>query len=48
MHLLCRYYADKWIFEVAGCVRHHEDIEVYDMRNKYFRKIFFNHDDIRK
>jgi hypothetical protein len=44
----CRYYTKKWISEVAGRVRPHEDIEVYDMRNKYFRKIFPNPEDLRK
>jgi hypothetical protein len=45
---LCRYYTEKWISEVAGCVHPHEDIEVSDMRNKCFRKIFSNPEDLRK
>jgi hypothetical protein len=44
----CRYYTEKWISEVAGRVRPHEDIEVSDMRNKCFRKIFPNPEDVRK
>jgi hypothetical protein len=44
----CRYYTEKWISEVAGRVRPHEDIEVFDMRNKCFQKIFPNPEDLRK
>jgi hypothetical protein len=45
---LCRYYIEKWISEVIGRVRPHEDIEVSDMRNKCFRKIFPNPKYLRK
>ena len=45
--LLCRYYSQQWLSEVPNRVAPHEDIEVSDMRNKCFRKMFPNLEDLR-
>jgi len=44
---LCRYYSQQWLCEVPNRVAPHEDIEVSDMRNKCFRKMFPNPEDLR-
>jgi hypothetical protein len=45
--LLCRYYSQQWLAEVPNRVAPHEDVEVSDMRNKCFRKMFPNPEDLR-
>jgi len=44
---LCRSYSQQWLSEVPNRVAPHEDVEVSDMRNKCFRKMFPNPEDLR-
>uniref|UniRef100_A0ACD5X6A5 Uncharacterized protein n=1 Tax=Avena sativa TaxID=4498 RepID=A0ACD5X6A5_AVESA len=43
-----KYYTSSWIEEVPGRVSPHNDAEITENRNKFFKKYFTNPDDMRR
>lgn len=43
-----KYYTSSWIEEVSGRVSLHNDTEITENRNKFFKKFFTNPDDMRR
>ena len=43
-----KYYTSSWIEEVTGRVSPHNDAEITENRNKFFKKFFTNQDDMRR